>query len=189
MAYPQQPPPVLLSTMNEVPGYRVAHVFGEVFGLTVRSRNAFSDIGAGFKSLVGGEMRGYTKMLSDSRYEALGRLRESAAAMGANAVLAMRFESGDVMPGTTEIAAYGTAVYLVPDAGHQPPPAPQQAQQQQQQQPQQPYGMPPQQPGQAQPGQPPMQPGQSQQQGQPPQGQQGQPYPQQGAPGQPFPPA
>ncbi|MCP2165996.1 heavy metal-binding domain-containing protein [Goodfellowiella coeruleoviolacea] len=178
MAYPQQPPPVLLSTMNEVPGFRVAHVFGEVFGLTVRSRNAFSDIGAGFKSLVGGEMRGYTKMLSDSRYEALGRLRESAASMGANAVLAMRFESGDIMPGTTEIAAYGTAVYLVPDTGHQPHAQPPQ---------QQPYGMPPQQPGQAQQGQPPQgQPQPPQGQPQPPQGQQ---YPQQGAPGQPFPPA
>lgn len=132
--YPQQqapqPPPVLLSSMNDVPGYRVQHVFGEVFGLTVRSRNAFSDIGAGFKGLVGGEQKGMTKLLHDSRNEALWRLREAAVGMGANAVLAMRFESGEAMPGSTEIAAYGTAVFLVPEN-----PGQQQQQQQQQAQP------------------------------------------------------
>lgn len=117
--YPQQQvpqqPQVLLSSMNDVPGYWVQHVFGEVFGLTVRSRNAFSDIGASFKGLVGGEQKGMTKLLHDSRNQALWRLREAAAAMGANAVLAMRFESGEAMPGSTEIAAYGTAVFLVPE--------------------------------------------------------------------------
>ena len=125
MGYPMQQPQILLSTMNDVPGYRIVQVFGEVFGLTVRSRNAFADVGAGFKNMFGGEMKGYTKMLSDSRWEALGRLREAAAGYGANAVIAMRFESGDVMPGTTEIAAYGTAVYLVPDGSqHQAPQQP-----------------------------------------------------------------
>jgi uncharacterized protein YbjQ (UPF0145 family) len=126
MGYPMQPPQqpqILVTTMNDVPGYRIVQVFGEVFGLTVRSRNAFADMGAGFKNMFGGEMKGYTKMLSDSRWEALGRLRESAAGYGANAVVAMRFESGDVMPGTTEIAAYGTAVYLVPDGSPQAQPA------------------------------------------------------------------
>jgi uncharacterized protein YbjQ (UPF0145 family) len=152
MAYPmQQPqqPHILVSTMNEVPGFRVAQVFGEVFGLTVRSRNAFSDMGAGFKNMFGGEMKGYTKMLSDSRWEALGRLREAAAAYGANAVLATRFESGDIMPGTTEIAAYGTAVYIVPDGSNQQHQPPQQAQAQPQQ-PQQ-YAQQQQQYGQQQP--------------------------------------
>ncbi|WP_344873568.1 YbjQ family protein [Allokutzneria multivorans] len=108
------PPPILVSTMNDVPGYRVVRVIGEVFGSTVRSRNAFSDIGASFKGMFGGEQAGYTQLLNDSRFEALGRLKQNAAGMGANAVLAMRFESGDIMPGSTEIAAYGTAVFIVP---------------------------------------------------------------------------
>ncbi|MCP3799014.1 YbjQ family protein [Allokutzneria sp. A3M-2-11 16] len=108
------PPPILVSTMNDVPGYRVVRVIGEVFGSTVRSRNAFSDIGASFKGMFGGEQAGYTKLLDDSRFEAIGRLKQNAASMGANAVLAMRFESGDIMPGSTEIAAYGTAVFIAP---------------------------------------------------------------------------
>ncbi|MCK2236712.1 MULTISPECIES: YbjQ family protein [unclassified Crossiella] len=117
---PQQPPPILVSTMNDVPGYRIVQVFGEVFGLTVRSRNAFSDIGASFKGMFGGEQVGYTKLLSDSRWEAINRMRAEAAQRGANAVIAMRFESGEVVPGSTEIAAYGTAVFIVPEQ-QQPP--------------------------------------------------------------------
>ncbi len=124
---PPPPPQILVSTMNDVPGFRVVQVYGEVFGLTVRSRNAFSDIGASFKGMFGGEQVGYTKLLNDSRWEAVNRMREAAAQRGANAVLAMRFESGEVVPGSTEIAAYGTAVYIVPE---------------QQQAPQQPQGQP-----------------------------------------------
>jgi uncharacterized protein YbjQ (UPF0145 family) len=95
--YQQQRFPILLSTMNDVPGYRVVRVFGEVFGLTVRSRNMFSNMGAGFKSLAGGELKGLSKLLSDSRHEALGRLAHEIANTA------------------SEIAAYGTAVYLVPE--------------------------------------------------------------------------
>src|SRR6266550_3402913 len=83
--------PILLSTMNDVPGYRVVRVMGEVFGLTVRSRNAFSNMGAGFKAM----------------------------ARGANAVLAMRFDCNEIGGTASEIAAYGTAVYLAADG--QPP--------------------------------------------------------------------
>lgn len=129
---PQQQFPILLSTMNDVPGYRVVRVMGEVFGLTVRSRNAFSNMGAGFKALAGGELKGLSKLLQGSREEALGRLCQEAMARGANAVLAMRFDCNEIGGTASEIAAYGTAVYVVPD-GQQPP---QQGQQQAQMQPQ-----------------------------------------------------
>ena len=106
---------ILIVTTNEVTGHSVQVTHGEVFGLTVRSRNMFSDMGASFKGLVGGEVKGYTKMLQVSREEAVQRLREEAASRGANAVLAMRFDCNEIMSNMTEIAAYGTAVTLVPD--------------------------------------------------------------------------
>ena len=105
---------LLVTTMNDIPGYRVQTVFGEVFGLTVRSRNMFSDIGAGLKGLVGGEVKGYTKLLAMSREEAVDRLRANAQAMGANAVVAMRFVCNEIAGNMSEIAAYGTAVVAVP---------------------------------------------------------------------------
>jgi uncharacterized protein YbjQ (UPF0145 family) len=111
--------PILLSTMNDVPGYRVVRVMGEVFGLTVRSRNAFSNMGAGFKAMAGGELKGLSKLLYESRQEALQRLCQEAIARGANAVLAMRFDCNEIGGTASEIAAYGTAVYLATDA--QPP--------------------------------------------------------------------
>jgi uncharacterized protein YbjQ (UPF0145 family) len=109
---PPQQFPILLSTMNDVPGYRVARVMGEVFGLTVRSRNAFSNMGAGFKAMAGGELKGLSKLLYESRTEALSRLCQEAMARGANAVLAMRFDCNEIGGTASEIAAYGTAVYL-----------------------------------------------------------------------------
>ena len=135
--YPQQFP-ILLSTMNDLPGYKVVRVFGEVFGLTVRSRNMFSTMGAGFKSMAGGELKGLSKLLSDSRYEALGRLAQEAMAHGANAVLALRFDCNEIANTASETAAYGTAVYVVPEGGdgaqqaaaQAQPPAPQQQYQQ-----------------------------------------------------------
>ncbi len=104
---------LLVSTMNDVPGWRVDRVLGEVTGLTVRSRNVGAQIGAGFKALVGGELRGLTKQLQQSRDEAMARLVEASAARGANAVLAMRFDSNEVGNGYQEIVAYGTAVVIV----------------------------------------------------------------------------
>jgi uncharacterized protein YbjQ (UPF0145 family) len=118
MNQPQAPPsqfPILLSTMNDLPGYQVVRVYGEVFGLTVRSRNMFSTMGAGFKAMAGGELKGLSKLLSDSRNEALGRLSQEAMAHGANAVLALRFDCNEIAQTASEIAAYGTAVYVVPD--------------------------------------------------------------------------
>jgi len=104
---------MILSTMNDLPGYEVTEVLGEVFGITVRSRHVGSQIGAGFKSLVGGELRGMTKMLADSRLEAQARLAEAAEQRGANAILAMRFDASEFQVGQ-EICAYGTAVKIRP---------------------------------------------------------------------------
>jgi uncharacterized protein YbjQ (UPF0145 family) len=101
---------ILISTMNDLPGYEVTAVYGEVYGLIVRARNAFSNIGAGFRTIVGGEAKGYTKLLSDSRDQAVERLTEAARAKGANAVLAMRFDCNEIGDIMSEVAAYGTAV-------------------------------------------------------------------------------
>jgi uncharacterized protein YbjQ (UPF0145 family) len=96
--------------MNDLPGYSVDEVLGEVFGLTVRSRNVGSQIGAAFKSLVGGELKGMTKMLADGRKHATERLIEEAEAKGANAIIAFRFDTSELGSTWTEICAYGTAV-------------------------------------------------------------------------------
>ncbi len=121
MTQPQaQQFPILVSTMNDLPGYRAVRVMGEVFGLTVRSRNAFSNMGAGFKALAGGELKGLSKLLADSRNEAIERLCQEAMARGANAVLAMRFDCNEIGGTASEIAAYGTAVYVVPADGSAP---------------------------------------------------------------------
>ena len=96
--------------MNDLPGYEVTQVLGEVFGLTVRSRNVGSQIGAGFKSLFGGELKGMTKNLVDSRHQVQARMVAEAAAKGADAILAMRFDTSEMGGNWTEICAYGTAV-------------------------------------------------------------------------------
>lgn len=101
---------MLISTMNDVPGHQVTEVLGEVFGLTVRARNVGSQIGAGLKSLVGGELKGMTQNLVNSRQEVMGRMVAEAEAKGANAVLAFRFDTSDMGGNWTEICAYGTAV-------------------------------------------------------------------------------
>jgi uncharacterized protein YbjQ (UPF0145 family) len=107
---------MLLSTMNDVPGYEVTAVHGEVFGLIVRARNAFSNIGAGFRTIVGGEAKGYTKLLAESRIHAQERLEEAARERGANAVLAMRFDCNEIGDIMSEVACYGTAVTIRPTA-------------------------------------------------------------------------
>ena len=101
---------MLISTMNDLPGYRIDEVLGEVFGLTVRSRNVGSQIGASFKSLVGGELKGMTKMLAEGREHATERLIEEATQRGADAIVAFRFDTSELGSTWTEICAYGTAV-------------------------------------------------------------------------------
>ncbi len=105
---------VLVVTTNDIPGYRVDHVIGEVFGLTVRSRHIGSQIGASLKSLVGGELRGLTKTLVESRNEAMERLVEQTKARGGNAVLMFRFDVTEAADAGTEVCAYGTAVVISP---------------------------------------------------------------------------
>src|SRR3954466_2689238 len=96
--------------MNDLPGHSIDEVYGEVFGLTVRSRNVGSQIGASLKSLVGGELRGMTKLLAAGRRHAQERLIEEAEGKGANAVIAFRFDTSELGSTWTEICAYGTAV-------------------------------------------------------------------------------
>lgn len=105
---------MLIVTTNEIPGHAIEEVYGEVFGLTVRSRNAFSQLGAGLKSILGGELKGMTKALVDSRVEVIERMTAEAEAKGANAVVAMRFDTSEMGDMWTEICAYGTAVRARP---------------------------------------------------------------------------
>ncbi|MFI6827827.1 YbjQ family protein [Kribbella sp. NPDC050241] len=115
------PYPVLVSTMNDLPGYTADKVFGEVFGLTVRSRDFGSNFAAGFRSLGGGEVPEYTQMLAESRHVAVMRMCQMAQQMGANAILAMRFDCNEIANTMSEVAAYGTAVIVRQDE----PPLPQ----------------------------------------------------------------
>jgi uncharacterized protein YbjQ (UPF0145 family) len=101
---------VLITTANDLPGYEVTETLGEVFGLTVRSRNIGSQLGAGFKSILGGELKGMTKALVDSRLQVIERMVEEAQAKGADAIVAMRFDTSEMGGNWTEICAYGTAV-------------------------------------------------------------------------------
>jgi uncharacterized protein YbjQ (UPF0145 family) len=103
---------VLVVTTNEVPGFQVDRVIGEVFGLTVRSRHLGTQVGASFKSVLGGELKGLTKTLVDSRNQAMERLVEQVKARGGNAVLAMRFDVTEAAGLGTEICAYGTAAVI-----------------------------------------------------------------------------
>ena len=103
---------MIIATTNELPGHEVEEVLGEVFGLTVRSRNVGSQIGASLKSLFGGELRGMTKMLAQGREEAIARLVEEAEARGGNAILAMRFYTSELASTWTTTCAYGTAVRM-----------------------------------------------------------------------------
>jgi uncharacterized protein YbjQ (UPF0145 family) len=103
---------MLISTMNDLPGYDVTEVLGEVTGLTVRSRHIGTQLGAGFKSIVGGELKGLSKQLIQTREEAMERLVEEAASRGADAILAMRFDANEIGQGYQEVVAYGTAVKI-----------------------------------------------------------------------------
>ena len=101
---------MIVTTMNDIPGYQVDEVFGEVMGLTVRSRNIGSQLGAGLKSILGGELKGMTKALIASRQQVMERMVEEAEAKGANAIIAMRFDTSEMGTNWTEICACGTAV-------------------------------------------------------------------------------
>ena len=100
---------ILVST-ETIPGMNVEEVFGLVTGSTVRAKHIGRDIAAGFKNIVGGELKGYTELLGDSRKEAVNRMIAQAESMGANAVVNVRFATSSVAAGASELFAYGTAV-------------------------------------------------------------------------------
>ena len=103
---------MLIVTTNDAPGYRVVKTLGLVRGITVRSRNAISDMVGGLQSMLGGRVETYVRLAETSRAEALQEMVEHAKAMGANAVIGMRYEANEIMEGVTEVLAYGTAVVV-----------------------------------------------------------------------------
>ena len=105
--------PALVTTGNDLPGYRVVRILGMVRGVVVRSRSVFGTIGASLQTLVGGNISLFTELCEKTREEAFELLLQHAAERGANAVLAMRYDANDVMDGVTEVLAYGTAVQVV----------------------------------------------------------------------------
>ena len=105
---------MLITTTNDLPGHRVVQHLGLVRGITVRSRNVFGTIGASLQSLLGGNISLYTGLAEKAREEAYELMVEHAQQMGANAVLAMRYDANEITDGITEVLAYGTAVVVEP---------------------------------------------------------------------------
>ena len=103
---------MLLTNLEIVPGRRIQKHYGLVQGSSVRAKHVGRDIMAGFKNIFGGELKGYTELLQESRQEAMDRMVEQARAVGANAVLNIRFSTSSVAAGAAELFAYGTAVVL-----------------------------------------------------------------------------
>ena len=103
---------IIITTTNEIPNKEVKEVLGLVKGSTVRVRNVGRDIGAGLKSLIGGEIKGYTQMTEKARDEAINRMINKAIEMKADAVVNVRFSTSMIMQGASEMLAYGTAVKL-----------------------------------------------------------------------------
>jgi len=103
---------IIITTTSDVPGKRVVEILGVVKGNTVRARNIGRDIGAGFKNIVGGEVKTYTAMTSDAREESFNRMVNEAVKLKADAIIGMRFMTSMILQGASEMLAYGTAVKL-----------------------------------------------------------------------------
>ena len=103
---------MLVVTTENIPGKKY-EVLGEVFGVTTQSKNFVRNIGAGLKNIVGGEIKDYTSMLTESRDQSIARLRQNATEMGADAVVMMRFDSGSIAGDMQSVVAYGTAVKFI----------------------------------------------------------------------------
>ena len=101
---------MLVTTTEEVPDKKVTTVFGVVFGSCVQTKHLGKDIGAGLRSVIGGEARGYTEMLEEARRTATERMVQQATALGADAIITMRYMTAQTMRGAAEIVAFGTAV-------------------------------------------------------------------------------
>lgn len=103
---------MILATSDDIPGRRIVKTLGLVKGNTVRSRSVGHDVMAFIRSMVGGEVTDYTKMMAESREQAIDRMVEEARGMGANAVTAIRFSIATILQGGSEMMAYGTAVIV-----------------------------------------------------------------------------
>ena len=103
---------MLIATTERVAGHEVTETLGEVFGISVRSRSLIGNLAAGLRTIIGGEIHEYTAMLQDARQHAVDRMVAAAQEKDADAVIMMRFDSGEIAQGITEIVAYGTAVKL-----------------------------------------------------------------------------
>jgi len=101
---------IVISNTESIPGRNIVEFYGVVTGNTVRAKHVGRDIMAGLKNIVGGELKGYTELLQDSRKEATERMIEQATSMGANAVVNVRFATSSISQGAAELFAYGTAV-------------------------------------------------------------------------------
>jgi uncharacterized protein YbjQ (UPF0145 family) len=105
---------MLIVTSNDIPGYRIEAVLGEVMGMTVRSANIGANFVAGIRSIGGGEVNEYTKLVYESRQQVMQRMWQDALSRGANAIVAMRFDTGEIGQAFSEVCAYGTAVIAEP---------------------------------------------------------------------------
>jgi len=101
---------MILTNIESVPGKRITEHFGLVSGSTIRAKHIGKDIMAGLKNIVGGELKGYTQLLQESREQAVERMTEQAGMLGANAIVNIRFSTSSVAAGAAELYAYGTAV-------------------------------------------------------------------------------
>ena len=101
---------MMLTTLEGVPGRTIVQHYGLVQGSTIRAKHIGRDIAAGFKNIVGGELKGYTELLQEARQEAVQRMTQQASQMGANAIVNVRFATSSVAQGAAELFAYGTAV-------------------------------------------------------------------------------
>jgi uncharacterized protein YbjQ (UPF0145 family) len=103
---------MIVTNLETIPGKRIVQHFGLVQGNTIRAKHVGRDIMAGLKNIVGGEIKSYTSLLTQSRHEALQRMMAQAQELGANAVVNVRFSTSSVMQGAAELLAYGTAVLV-----------------------------------------------------------------------------
>ena len=103
---------MILTNIESIPGKKIVEHFGLVCGSTVRAKNAFKDIGAGFKNIVGGELKSYTALMEESRRQAIERMEQQAQQLRANAIVNVRFSTSNIAQGAAELYVYGTAVRI-----------------------------------------------------------------------------
>jgi len=103
---------MIITNIESVPGKEIVEHYGLVCGSTVRAKNVFKDIGAGFKNIVGGELKSYTALLEEARQQAIARMIEQSSQFGANAIVNVRFATSNIAQGASELYVYGTAVKI-----------------------------------------------------------------------------